>query len=350
MLQQYDDQRHRGTQGFGLFDGQEMNMVKEANEDKILNWLCKYDSNLILFHHRFPTSTINVKRAAHPFTTKDFFGDTQYITVHNGVIYNKHTLKAKHDKLGITYQSLLHDGTYNDSEALAWELALTFEGRQEQIEAEGDIAFITLKIVDGVLERMLFARNVRPLNMFREKGGLALSSEGAGDPIEPQVLYNWNYAARRLTKKLFAVPVKTYPAWNSGNQGGNWLSDDLQKKYSLGKYTPNPYSSNYYDYEEEEDDYQSGVELEYDHETQLYLPIRSDTITMSEIEDLMFKYLFRAHGNFETAFWLMEKDQETEQDKRHRSLINEAIDYLSQDEEWVGSESVSSAWRQAWEA
>ena len=75
IMQIFDKQRHRGTQGFGLFDGQEMNMVHETKEDSILKWLVKYDSNQLLFHHRNPTSTINVKRAAHPFSTKKYFGD-----------------------------------------------------------------------------------------------------------------------------------------------------------------------------------------------------------------------------------------------------------------------------------
>src|SRR5258708_5853048 len=86
VLQQYDKQKTRGQQGFGIFDGQKMNMIHAAKEDKILKWLCRYDSNLLLMHHRFPTSTINVKRAAHPFSTKKYLGDTQYILVHNGSI------------------------------------------------------------------------------------------------------------------------------------------------------------------------------------------------------------------------------------------------------------------------
>lgn len=207
VMQQYDKQRNRGVQGFGIFDGQELNMVHETKEKKILNWLVKYDSNLLLMHHRFPTSTANVKKAAHPFSTKDYFGKNQYILVHNGVIRNPSELFADHAKLDIEYQSLLSDLKFNDSEALMWDLALCLEGKQKEMKAYGSIAFICLKLTNGKLTTMYFGRNNgNPLNMLRTKEGMSLSSEGEGEAIAVNTLHAWNYAKKRLTKKEMRIP------------------------------------------------------------------------------------------------------------------------------------------------
>src|ERR1035438_1519749 len=101
IFNMYVDQRNRGKEGFGVFDVSEMNLVKNSNEDKMISWLSKYDSNFLVFHHRFPTSTLNTKRTAHPISTKGYFGNTQYVMVHNGIIYNDDDLHKAHTELGI---------------------------------------------------------------------------------------------------------------------------------------------------------------------------------------------------------------------------------------------------------
>lgn len=205
-MQIFDKQRGRGTQGFGVYDGQEDNLVHASKEESILKWLTKYDSNMLLFHHRFPTSTVNVKRAAHPFATKDFFGDTEYILVHNGVMRNENDRYDEHVKLGIQYQSLLEDGSFNDSEALLWDLALHLEGDLKEFESIGRLAFVCIKREKGQITKLYFGRNGSPLNMYRDKNGIALSSEGPGEPINTHKLYTWHYKSKRLTTKDMRFP------------------------------------------------------------------------------------------------------------------------------------------------
>lgn len=206
VMQQFDAQRARGTDGFGLYDGQENHIVKHSKEDGILKWLVKYDSNLLMFHHRYPTSTINVKRAAHPFSTGDYFGDTQYVLVHNGVIRNSDELFEEHQELGIEYKSLLQDWEFNDSEALAWDFARYMEGQKKEVTARGAVAFVCVKLVKGKLEKLYFGRNSNPLNMERTDGGIMLSSQGPGEAIERDTLYTWNYQLKRLTKRPLKLP------------------------------------------------------------------------------------------------------------------------------------------------
>jgi predicted glutamine amidotransferase len=245
IMQQFDNQRSRGVQGFGLFDGQENNMVHHSKEDGILKWLDKYPSNMILFHHRFPTSTVNVKRAAHPFSTKNYFGDNQYILVHNGMIRNATELFGDHLELGIEYQSLLDDDTFNDSEALLWDFALTMEGEQKELKAYGMMAFVCMKLVKGKVDRLYFGRNSNPLNLYRDKQNISLSSEGAGEPIEAQKLYTYQYSRNRLTQKNFKVPAynPTYdkPYQYSGEHARGGASGSGAG--FRGSYTPGSYAA-----------------------------------------------------------------------------------------------------------
>jgi predicted glutamine amidotransferase len=245
ILQQFDKQRSRGTQGFGLFDGQEMNIFKSAKEDKILKWLVKYNSNLIMFHHRFPTSTINVKRAAHPMSTKKYFGNTQYILVHNGVIRNSKDLFAGHAKLDIDYQTMLADLTFNDSESLLWDFALTIEGKQERMKSKGDLAFICVKTVDGKLDTMYFGRNGRPLHLYRAKDTVELSSEGRGDDIKVQTLYTYKYNTNQLTKKpmAFTQPEDHSYYGNYHYSGTNYNRDNTSSYPNSGFHGNTGYES-----------------------------------------------------------------------------------------------------------
>lgn len=347
ILQQFDLQRHRGLEGFGLFDGQEMHMVHAAKEDRILRWLVKYDSNLILFHHRNPTSTINIKRTAHPFTTHKYFGDTQYILVHNGHINNSKILRTEHEKLGIKYQSKLHDGTFNDSESLLWDFALTMEGKQDRLYASGGIAFICLKIVKGKLDKMYFGRNVSPLNLFRDKDGIRLSSEGKGEPIDPHMLYTYNYALNRLTTRFFDVPphykyentgntTRTLPAYNSsGHPVPQYLLPAVTNEIDRRQSTM-PYQE--YDYDRDG----NPIDDEYDD----YLP------SMREIETKVLDLLCDSKGVFEVAYWKAEGklDECYETNDYYEAwLLEGAMEYIENDPENVSNTSVSSMWEALWE-
>jgi hypothetical protein len=232
---QYQKQKHRGTEGFGLFDGQFT--VKAAVEKRIKNWMKrdKNGSDMMLFHHRFPTSTINVKRAAHPFNTGDYFGKTKYVLAHNGVVRNPTELKEAHEKLGIKYQSVLADGTFNDSEALLWDFALLMESKQEEMKAYGGIAFICIKMTDNKLDKMFFGRNPgRPLHLSRTKDLISLSSEGEGEEIKENRLYTYNYGLNRLTDRHFRIP-----AFDPSFTASDW--DNTRTKYLPASGTQQPF-------------------------------------------------------------------------------------------------------------
>lgn len=348
ILQTFDNQRHRGTEGFGLFDGQETHMVHATKEDNILKWLVKYDSNLILFHHRNPTSTINVKRASHPFSTKDYFGKTQYILVHNGHISNSKDLYKEHLEKGITYKSLLDDGTFNDSESLLWDLSLYLEGKQDKLTVTGGIAFVCLKLVNKKLVNMYFGRNSNPLNLLRTKDGLSLSSEGEGEAIESNMLYTYGYKSNYLTSKKLEIPQ-----WRTVEHN----SADSDWGFRYGTYTPIKYIPATY---EDDDDYvknnQCYTSYPDDFEDELEFQRYNYVPTDKDVQDTLFDYLIRAKGVFETAYWLAETDYcDTMEldfmdcdDIQKSILLEHVLEAIEIHPEYTSETAVSKEWRAIW--
>jgi hypothetical protein len=309
-------------------------------------------------HHRFPTSTVNVRRAAHPFTTKAHFGNHEYVLVHNGHIANAAELKEEHEKLGIGYYSVLDDGTFNDSEALLWDFARYIEGQQDKLVAYGGIAFICMKLVDGALDKLYFGRNTNPLNMDRSKYGLILSSEGPGEEIAADTLHTYNYALKRLTKRelkinRFAPYVQvvtnyTYPYAASSTLSNRdyWDDDELETE---GYYN----AQGHWVYWEEEEDNVCRQERRVADRIGKYLAAKPDS--EYKVAQMVWDYLNEADGYFENAYLLAEHDylefcEDTEdyttnsyikQEQRFYELV---LDKLTNDPGYVDENSVASPW------
>jgi hypothetical protein len=205
VVQQFERQRTRGVEGFGFVaDIGTPFMKKRTKEIDIKREIKKCDANEILFHHRFPTSTENVKNACHPFKIKGIKTNHWYYVVHNGVITNTSELKEKHDKLKIKYKSLQPDGRFNDSEALAVEIMLYLDGEQENIEARGSIAFICLEFDENSKKKHLhFARNAgNELHYrFRLGSSFQIASEGPWPVVKQDTLHTLNYETMEIEEK-----------------------------------------------------------------------------------------------------------------------------------------------------
>lgn len=390
LLNMYDAQKTRGMQGFGLFDASKGHLVKATKEDKILKWLTRFDSDMILFHHRWPTSTENVRRAAHPFSTKQFFKH-QYILVHNGVIRNAKELKEEHEKRGIHYQSVLDNGKFNDSEALLWDFALVMEGKKRHLTAKGDMAFICLKVEKNETTRVYFGRNHgRPLCLERDGGGFMLSSENPLAPcIEVQTLFTWNPKVKRLTHRDFMMPEAftpyaasppryAAPSWDNDDDGffqgwvydadtESWLSPDEQRtRDELARQTGQPG-----DWLPDELRRKFGMMLQKTGYTRASAPALPATVLPEQTvleedtteslwnplpgqtESLALEYLTKAEGNFEAAYWLVEgdyallfegQDLESSGNVRKRILLERVMQHIETDPEKVLGNDVSSIW------
>jgi hypothetical protein len=218
LLKSYEEQKSRGQQGFGFVavkNGFVIGYCRAETEEEIKKKLEDYHgADEILFHHRFPTSTGNYEETAHPILVSNKMLKYDYYVVHNGVIVNPTSLKAKHEALGFEYNTEVEVITgyrkvrngkkkerievtkreFNDSETLAIEIALYAEGKKEEIDAYGSMAFIALQVNKRTkqVENVLFARNINPLHSFNAHGMFTLWSQSKikdSKIVEPFKLY-----------------------------------------------------------------------------------------------------------------------------------------------------------------
>lgn len=240
VLKMFINQRSRGIEGFGLYDVQYQHLIKTPKELKIRSWLIKHPSEEILFHHRMPTSTANVKNACHPFSTGKFFGDKEYILIHNGYLFNEDDLANAHYEQGIQYTSLQPNGDFNDSEALLWDFALFLEGKQKEPHAVGQVALICIEKTKGKESKLHYYRNGRPLYLRQSKKMFALSSESMKDTnstlIQMDMLFSYDYKQGSTTKREFKIPgyksSKNYnlePRYESLEDRDDYMSNYLEE-------------------------------------------------------------------------------------------------------------------------
>lgn len=196
MLEQYQNQFERGQKGFGLVEvNKEGIRVRRATEPvKALLDVSRSDSDILLFHHRAPTSTENTLKSTHPFYISHPELKFDYYIAHNGTLNNARELKTKHEKLGYVYltehkkdSTYIHRLNFNDSEALAIEIARFLEGKQKTVEFEGRAAFIGVKL-DKTTKKpvlVLYGRGEgSPLQIFEDDKKLIIASDIPDDDQE----------------------------------------------------------------------------------------------------------------------------------------------------------------------
>lgn len=257
VARRYKNQSHRGSQGFAFVgsdkDGNTTFLQRESEEKDILLALRETLSNRILFHHRYPTSTVNIPSATHPIHVSHKELKHDYYVAHNGVLMNEDELKKEHDKLGYKYTTLIkntmtHTGadgkvfygyeteTFNDSEAFAIDLARFLEGKKDKIDAKGSIAFIAIRTdKKGKQLELLFGRNEgNPLVVEENNDLFCIKSEGTGVSIEPDMLYSCSLLGDErimqqepcLIGQYYARKIKTPTQYNSMGYGYNYDDDD----------------------------------------------------------------------------------------------------------------------------
>lgn len=223
VIELYKKQRARGHQGFGYYAPETDRFVHNTEEKRIIRLLSKeHGAKEILFHHRMPTSTGNIHKACHPFSTRLATGKAlkhTYIGVHNGVLRNEHMLKHDHKARGIDYVSL-DNVKFNDSEALVYELALFIEGKKPTFDAAGSMAWILMELDEQHKPvKLHFGHNSgNPLKIHRKHNKfLVLSSLGPGESTIPDKHYVMDYRTGEYTKTDMEMQLNT--AYHSG---GEW--------------------------------------------------------------------------------------------------------------------------------
>lgn len=303
VINQLEDQLARGQKGFGIvFIGKDGKVtVKRATEiTKCLLDLYMTPSQAIFLHHRQPTSSDNKLDQTHPFRISHEELKSVWYIMHNGIISNDKELYKKHTEMGYDYSTAYHyiyskgtsDIKINDSEAFAIDLARFIEGKSEELESAGSIAFFAIqcKTVKGIdiAQRIHFGRSSNPINMAKTRDKIFLSSEGPGEEIKREIIYNFNLSDLKLYKKKMAfkkrdiinIPTTGHCGTHHHRIGSDW---DWRDHYETGS------SKDYRDKDKDKDkarikkgDEEIAIEKEIDDLKEKY---QADIY--AEIEDLI---------------------------------------------------------------
>lgn len=317
MIKRFKQQESRGTDGFGYFVPFVNRLVHNTKQHKILRQLKRDNPTEVLFHHRYPTATGNTRNSCHPFSTKDYF-KTNYVFVHNGTLDNKLALYTQHKKLGIEYVSYEPDtGKFNDSEALMWDFALTIEGKQPEMKATGDIAFVCIAQTPKgrKAKKIYWGRNyARPLVVDTTSNILTIASESLSSnavTCAVDTLYWYDYQEESFGEKPFKIPVT---AWSSCF-GKNDAKYGAQKanKYIGSSYTyVDDYDDEQYEYDfvdiDDDDDDEYDYKKYRDSRFTTSLPELNISDDGSEAYKTLQGYLDDVDGDYEYMLEWLETD------------------------------------------
>lgn len=225
------EQISRGSQGFGYigFGDKVETYVRRESRAEIEKCLEKNDSQNIMFHHRLPTSTPNYADCTHPIKVSNPELDYDYYLVHNGVISNDHILKEEHNALGYIYNTTVESITktanhldkkekWNDSEALAIDVARMLDGKKDDISAKGSIAFNCMQVEKGtqVVKKVYFGRNISPLTINFTEDSLVLRSQGESKSIDADRLYTFDPVTFKMESKDLKIGEMISTRYNYG--------------------------------------------------------------------------------------------------------------------------------------
>lgn len=212
----YEAQRSRGVEGFGFATGNGK-IRRVTDEARILSLLKNEGDSLILFHHRFPTSTANTTNTAHPFTTKRANGN-RIAFVHNGVISNHATAWESMGRPRLS--SMQETGKYNDSEVLMHDFVRTLDDPKRSMLCVGTMAIVAIEYKDSDAVAVYLWRNGgNPLRYTLDSWGLRGGSQAHGEIVQEGKLYMYDPKASKMwtlpeyAGKIGAVqaPALLYP-------------------------------------------------------------------------------------------------------------------------------------------
>jgi len=224
---QYQEQYSRGVKGFGSIRIDKKRKVTVSRNCEPIGFLVDLHmekAKMIIAHHRTPTSTDNTLEQTHPMfiTNPDLKYD--YYIVHNGIVANDLNLYDKHTDLGFYYRTEYMAGAgyhssyqtkkFNDSEAIAIEMALFIENKIKAVRTESRAALIALQVDKKTNKaiKVFFGKNgvSAALNLDKKKGQLKLSSVGKGEAIDANSLYSFkvNDTNMKLSKKNFPFELE----------------------------------------------------------------------------------------------------------------------------------------------
>lgn len=251
-LARYADQKTRGQDGFGFIALKEGNILayeRAETEEEIKEKLDKVPCDEVLLHHRYPTSTPNFAEAAHPLKVSHKMLEHDYFFIHNGIIKDDEVWKKMHEEDGFIYTTEMSTGwlvggilrnreiQWNDSEALAIELALDLDAKGSGVLVDGSIAFIGIQVSKktGKPLRLFYGRDsVMPLKLYElPKTFMALTSEGHGPSIKEHTLFTYDYETGKTTERPYKVGADSLRDRNVPDYGKTYGEPDEESEMQV---------------------------------------------------------------------------------------------------------------------
>jgi len=223
LHKRYQFQKSRGQEGYGFVLLKQNKVVayeRSETEKEIMAKLNQGVSDEVIFHHRMPTSTDNLMEAAHPIRVSNDKLKHDYYLIHNGIIHEPEKWKDLHEQDGFEYttrivkqrrtllRTLFVDDEFNDSEALAIELAIDLDKEGNGISVSGSIAFVMLQTdKEGNAIRLFWGRNDGSPLKINELAGVfrTIASEGQGVIIPTHKLYEYDYHRKTVSCRDYTV-------------------------------------------------------------------------------------------------------------------------------------------------
>lgn len=257
IMNMFKQQIQRGQQGFGYvaFDKDVRAYIRRQNKEEIEKALSLKSARSIMFHHRIPTSTPNLADTTHPIKVSHKELRYDYYVEHNGMISNDSIMHDEHVELGYVYNTVVttevrtandsfKNEQYNDSEAFAIDLVRAIEGKQEEMQSKGSIAFIALQVNKKTNEvlRVFFGHNAgNPLTYHFTQNALILRSEGEKESVSENRLISlqlsdWSIEDNEFKIGEYATVRNHYGSGHYGGYNGYAPDDDVEddRMYGVG--------------------------------------------------------------------------------------------------------------------
>ena len=231
VRQVLQNQLSRGRQGFGVVSWNAakhnsltpLNLTRSTELTEALLALWLQPASGLIVHHRMPTSSSNTISQTHPIDVggAKFGFKYNYLVIHNGIITNDIQLKEVHKKEGIAHYSTEqleygYNVTWNDSEALAWEVARAIEHKHiKRLRTKGNAAFIALKYkkINGnnIPISLFWGRNSNPLKIMVKDGMMLLASvlPSNSKDVTPNMLFEFDLKTEKTTSRKLKIPENT---------------------------------------------------------------------------------------------------------------------------------------------
>jgi hypothetical protein len=275
-----------------------------------------------------PTSTDNKINQTHPILVDHPDFKHKYLVTHNGIIRNDDDIKEEHEKEGFKYTTIEKpkwnniEPNFNDSETIAIEIAKFIEKKSKKIKTIGSAAIIGLKIdkKTNKIKTLFFVRNGgNPIKMSMTRNKLRLSSEGEGELIPINTLYETNINKLKLKKKEIVITESTYEAKTVITTDNKPISSTTETPPLTSRCTRDRYHGYYNDDDEDWNDQYGTVKyLTNDKEDEEIIKKAERIVNNTDFYDVEGKYM-----DYSEISVLLDRAEEKGHD-----LISEIIDKL----------------------